>query len=75
MKPAVTCVALFATSPLATAQSVSDPLGVEVGQPPEIVQICEDLYNQQTMDLEVIDGICVQTHMSMRQFFNLHRAK
>jgi hypothetical protein len=48
---------------------------VEVGQPPEIVQIWEDFYNQQTMDVEVIDGVCVQTPMSMRQFFNLHRTK
>jgi hypothetical protein len=75
MNAAVICVALLAASPLATAQSVSDPLGVEVGQPPEIVQIWEDFYNQQTMDVEVIGGICVQTPMSMRQFFNLHRTK
>jgi uncharacterized membrane protein len=74
MKTAVLCIALLAGSRLALAQSVNDPLGVEVDQPPEIVEIWERYYNQETMDVEVVDGICVQTPMSLRQFFNLHHA-
>lgn len=75
MKTVLACFALFTASSVATAQSVNDPLGVEVGQPQEIIEIWENFYNQQTMDVEVVNGICVQTPMSMRQFFNLHRAR
>ena len=70
-------VALLAVSPLAVAQtSLPDPLGVEPrGTPPDIVAIWEDYYNQQTMEVRVVNGICVEISMTRRQWFALHRAR
>lgn len=77
MKAAVVFAALLAASPLAVAQaSPSDPLDVEPpGTPPDIVEIWEDYYNQQTMDVQVVNGICVEIPMTRRQWFTLHRAR
>ncbi|WP_175862278.1 hypothetical protein [Burkholderia cepacia] len=70
-------VALLAVSPLALAQtSPSDPLGVEPsGTPPDIVAVWEEFYNQQTIEVQVVNGICVETPMTRRQWLTLHRAR
>ncbi|WP_343668613.1 hypothetical protein [Paraburkholderia heleia] len=77
MKAAVAFAVLLAASPLAVAQaSASDPLGVEPpGTPPDIVAIWEEFYNQQTMEVQVVNGICVEIPMTRRQWFALHRAR
>ncbi|WP_257828706.1 hypothetical protein [Burkholderia glumae] len=69
--------ALLAVSPLAVAQtSLPDPLGVEPpGTPPNIVAVWEEYYNEQTMEVQVVNGICVETPMTRRQWLTLHRAR
>ena len=70
-------VALLVVSPLALAQtSPSDPLGVEPpGTPPDIVAVWEKYYNEQTMDVQVVNGICMETPMTRRQWLALHRVR
>lgn len=77
MNAAFAFAALMAVSPLALAQtSPSDPLGVEPpGTPPDIVAIWEGFYNEQTMEVQVVNGICVEIPMTRRQWFALHRAR
>ncbi|WMY08258.1 hypothetical protein [Paraburkholderia phenoliruptrix] len=77
MKAAVAFAVLLAASPLVVAQtSPSDPLGVEPpGTPPDIVAIWEEFYNQQTMEVQVVNGVCVEIPMTRRQWFVLHRAR
>lgn len=77
MNAAFAFAALIAGSPLAVAQtSPSDPLGVEPpGTSPDIVAIWEEFYNQQTMEVQVVNGVCVEIPMTRRQWFALHRAR
>lgn len=77
MKAIVAFAALLAASPLVVAQtSPSDPLGVEPpGTPADIVAIWEEFYNQQTMEVQVVNGICVEIPMTRRQWFALHRTR
>ncbi|MDR5643303.1 MULTISPECIES: hypothetical protein [Burkholderia cepacia complex] len=69
--------ALLAVSPLSVAQtSLPDPLDVEPpGTPQDIVAIWEEFYNQQTIEVQVVNGICVETPMTRRQWLTLHRAR
>lgn len=77
MKTAIGFAALLAVSPLASAQtSPSDPLGVEPsGTPPDIVAVWEEFYNQRTIEVQVVNGICMETPMTRRQWLTLHRAR
>ncbi|MDR8077788.1 hypothetical protein KPA96_19215 [Burkholderia cenocepacia] len=77
MKAAIAFAALLAAPPLTVAQtSPSDPLAVEPpGTPPDIVAVWEEYYNEQTMEVQVVNGICVETPMTRRQWLTLHRAR
>ncbi|KIP18787.1 hypothetical protein KY49_4287 [Burkholderia sp. MSHR3999] len=77
MKAAIAFAALLAAPSLTVAQtSPSDPLAVEPpGTPPDIVAAWEQYYNEQTMEVQVVNGICVETPMTRRQWLTLHRAR
>ncbi|KWC87841.1 hypothetical protein WL58_08975 [Burkholderia cepacia] len=77
MKAPIAFAVLLAASPLSVAQtSPSDPLGVEPpGTPPDIVAVWEEYYYQQTMEVQVVNGICVEIPMTRRQWLTLHRAR
>ena len=77
MKATIAFAVLLAAPPLTVAQtSPSDPLGVESpGTPPDIVAVWEQYYNEQTMEVQVVNGICVEIPMTRRQWLTLHRAR
>ncbi|AFJ86304.1 hypothetical protein MYA_1943 [Burkholderia sp. KJ006] len=37
--------------------------------------VWEQYYNEQTMEVQVVNGICVETPMTRRQWLTLHRAR
>jgi len=77
MKVPIAFAMLVAASPLTVAQtSPSDPLAVEPpGTPPDIVAAWDQYYNEQTVEVQVVNGICVETPMTRRQWLTLHRAR
>ncbi|WP_321891460.1 hypothetical protein [Burkholderia cenocepacia] len=77
MKVHIAFAMLVAASPLTVAQtSPADPLAVEPpGTPQDIVAIWEEFYNRQTIEVQVINGICVETPMTRRQWLTVHRAR